>query len=138
MTLRIESVGYAKYRQDDSIAFYVRCEGISETVETSIQQGAENEDNNSVLQAWLDTNTPDSYSTAISDAQDAIDNYIVANSSIINKPANVVAAMTDAQKTEYNAALETCRTELLSLSNAQADAIAVETASLLEKEKVFD
>ncbi len=138
MTLKIETVGYAKYRQDDSIAFYVRCKGISETVETSIQQGAENEYNNSVLQTWLKTNTPDSYSTAISGAQDAVDNYLVANSSIIDKPANVVAAMTDAQKTEYNAALETCRTELLSLSNAQANAISVETASLLEKEKVFD
>jgi hypothetical protein len=138
MTLKIETVGYAKYRQDDSIAFYVRCKGISETVETSIQQGAENEYNNSVLQTWLKTNTPDSYSTAISGAQDAVANYLVANSSIIDKPANVVAAMTDAQKTEYNAALETCRTELLSLSNAQANAISVETASLLEKEKVFD
>lgn len=138
MTLKIESVGYAKYLQDNSIAFCVRCEGISETVETSIQQGAENEYNNSVLQAWLETNTPDSHSTAISDAQDAIDNYLVANSSIINKPANVVAAMTDVQKAEYNTALETCQAELLSLSNAQADAISVETASLLEKEKVFD
>ncbi len=138
MTLKIKTVGYAKYRQDDSIAFYVRCEGISETVETSIQQGAENEDNNLVLQTWLDTNTPDSYPTAISDAQDAIGNYLIANSSIIDKPANVVAAMTDAQKTEYNAALETCRTELLTLSDAQDAAISVETASLLEKEKVFD
>jgi len=138
MTLRIERVGYAKYLQDNSIAFFVRCEGISGTVETYIQQGAENEYNNSVLQTWLDGNTPDSYPTAIRDAQDAVDNYLEENSAIINKPSNVVAAMTDAQKAEYNTALETCRTELLTLLDAQDAAISADTANTLNKEKAFD
>ena len=138
MTLKIERVGYAKYRVDGSIAFYVRCEGLSETVETSIQIGAKNEYNNSVLQAWLDDNTPDSYSTAADDANDAITAHKSDNLALISKPANIVAAMTDAEKVQFNSDMEAYGATLTSLFAAVKSADDAHTAYILEKEKVFD
>jgi hypothetical protein len=138
MTLRIERVGYAKYRADGSIAFYVRCEGLSETIETSIQQGAKNEYNNSVLQAWLDDNIPDSYSTAADDASDALTAHKMANLELISKPANIVAAMTDEEKAKFNSDMEAYGATLTSLCSAIESADDAHTAYILEKEKVFD
>lgn len=138
MTLKIERVGYAKYRVDGSIAFYVRCEGLSETVETSIQTGAKNEYNNSVLQAWLDDNTPDSYSTASDDASDAILAHKADNIALISKPANIIAAMTDAEKAQYNSDMEAYGATLTTLFDDVISADDANTAYILEKEKVFD
>lgn len=138
MTLKIERVGYAKYRVDGSVAFYVRCEGLSETVETSIQQGEKNEYNNSVLQAWLNDNTPDSYSTAADDASDAITAHKADNIALISKPANIVAAMTDAEKAQYNSDMEAYGATLTTLFDDVISADDANTAYILEKEKVFD
>lgn len=73
MTLKVTDVGYAEYRKDGSVAFYVLCEGVSEVVETGIQKGKKNEYNNSILEAWLTTNTPDPYFTAQDEAAEAED-----------------------------------------------------------------
>lgn len=138
MTLKIERVGYAKYRVDGSVAFYVRCEGLSDTVETSIQTGAKNEYNNSVLQAWLDDNTPDSYSTASDDASDAILAHKADNIALISKPANIVAAMTDAEKVQYNSDMEAYGATLTTLFDDVISADDANRAYIVEKEKVFD
>ena len=61
MTLVIEEVKHAEYRKDGSVVFYVTCEGVSGVLDVTLQSGTKNEHNNSVLQAWLDSNTPSAY-----------------------------------------------------------------------------
>lgn len=122
MTLVIQQVKHAEYRKDNSIVFYVICEGVSGVVDVTLQSGAKNEYNNSVLQAWLDNNTPSAYFDKIDIANAEIEKHKTDNSSLINKSIDDLIFMTDAEKLQYKADKETYTEALTALHTKANDA----------------
>lgn len=132
MTLVIEKVKHAEYRKDGSVVFYVICEGVSGVVDVTLQSGNKNKYNNSVLQAWLDNNTPSEYFNKIDIANAEIEKHKTDNSSLINKSIEELLLMTDAEKLQYKTDKETY---VEKLSELQIKAIDADNEYITEKVK---
>lgn len=101
MTLVIEEVKHAEYVKDGSVVFYVTCEGVSGVLDVTLQSGIKNGPNNLVLQTWLDNNTPSAYSNKSELAYNEIKSHRQNNSTLLNKSAEDIIFMTDAERLQY-------------------------------------
>ena len=122
MTLVIEEVKHAEYRKDGSVVFYVACEGVSGVLDVTLQSGIKNEPNNSVLQAWLDSNTPSAYFNKKDLINAEIEKHKTDNASLIKKSAEDIIFMSDAERLQYKSDKEAYVETLTALQIKAIDA----------------
>lgn len=132
MTLVIEEVKHAEYRKDGSVVFYVTCEGVSGVLDVTLQSGIKNEPNNSVLQAWLDSNTPSAYFNKKDLVNAEIEKHKTDNASLIKKSTEDIIFMSDAEKLQYKSDKEAYVETLTAL---QIKAIDADKEYITEKAK---
>ena len=122
MTLVIEEVKHAAYPKDGSVAFYVAREGVSGVLDVPLKSGIKNEPNNSVLQAWLDSNTPSAYFNKKDLVNAEIEKHKTDNASLIKKSAEDIIFMSDAERLQYKSDKEAYVETLTALQIKAIDA----------------